>query len=733
MKRTLFLGMSLCLFLQVQAQGMASGADRSVPAGGDSVVATVRYVISHQGQNFDAEFTIINDGTDPILFWDIGFDWDNHRIASVWNARLDSVIGNHYRIINVGWNSTIQPGDSVQFGCAGTCTDTSSVPENIVVTGFDPVIPPGWPRDELAVVYETLAENDSTFTGMALVANPNERYAWNGWFFGVKSIRFRTDTEIARVTNPNGAIGFEQQGDRVEVDLGWQSLFPLGARLNLTIEGRKLGQSVVLDSFHARYVRGENIRYPHYASLPPSWYPGKPDLCLADLVSDTFSYYHAPPQPVTGKLIIYQPGNPTQLQLGQVDSVPYRVNMENAARIWIPSRLVAMGIGWTCEFFKLNPNYMCGLGTKENWATGVIRENNGHSTPVVIEGDTWYWPLVTHRDGPYQQEIGNFNDCKSVFPDFLPPDANHDDYTAITPDFNHPNWISSAISCAISLTVTREFLNAIPVNYTAFMDSAADPWAEMACVTFAYNRGVWNLLARGIFETHRDSALRSTDIIRDFGLGGYADHVPTVKAITDAMNRDLHDVYDAAITWQDMGILFAKLRTFYGREVPPDSVWNRMIWDVHRAFDILAERWGGTHASCRYDYLTLLRVAKEYLPAPHNPRPTGADWYYWVTNYNPVCIIGNRKPGDVGTRLMQIRPSVTGTQLDILCAPVSPGTGAELRIYDAAGRVVRNLGPGRTVVWDIRDETGRRVPGGTYFIRMKTGTCLQVEKVVVTE
>jgi flagellar hook assembly protein FlgD len=49
-----------------------------------------------------------------------------------------------------------------------------------------------------------------------------------------------------------------------------------------------------------------------------------------------------------------------------------------------------------------------------------------------------------------------------------------------------------------------------------------------------------------------------------------------------------------------------------------------------------------------------------------------------------------------------------------------------LAVYDAAGRLVRNLvqsrmPPGRHVVaWDRRDERGRRVGSGSCFVRLRT-------------
>lgn len=54
-------------------------------------------------------------------------------------------------------------------------------------------------------------------------------------------------------------------------------------------------------------------------------------------------------------------------------------------------------------------------------------------------------------------------------------------------------------------------------------------------------------------------------------------------------------------------------------------------------------------------------------------------------------------------------------------------TPVQLRVYDLAGRRVRNvlagaLGPGRhQVVWDGRDESGRRVAHGIYMLRLQAG------------
>ena len=61
----------------------------------------------------------------------------------------------------------------------------------------------------------------------------------------------------------------------------------------------------------------------------------------------------------------------------------------------------------------------------------------------------------------------------------------------------------------------------------------------------------------------------------------------------------------------------------------------------------------------------------------------------------------------------------------------------ELMMYDAAGRLVRTIASGMaepgyyTVMWDGRDDLGRRVPAGVYFVKLKTDDYNKVEKAVL--
>jgi hypothetical protein len=594
----------------------------------------------------------------------------------------------------------------------------------------------GQATDEMSYNYTTVTENATSYSGTIVASNPNSKYAWNGSYFDILNVGFQTTSKVTAMGSDNGTVTFTQSGNSVWVNLGWQSTCSLGVKVNLTVTATKQGNQVYPQNFTTDYVRGRDILYPDYGTLPVSWTKGKANLTASDLIDDPVSYYDSVAKPVTATLIMYKPSHPTQIQIGQVDSVPYPVNTANGVKIWIPGRLMAMGVAVNYEFFKINPNYMVALGTKENFAAGLVPASAGNMVnPIVINGVTWYWPMVAHPDGPYQQETENFSDCMSFFPDLFPPNAVHDNYTSITIDTTNPDWISAAVSSAISITVTREYLNAIYNGYNNFMDSTADPWAELSIVDYAYNRGTGDFLNYKLFTANRAKAIASKDIVADFSMGGFADHTQTVRAITDTINKALKNIYDARISMADMNVLFDRLRMFYGRGVPSDSQWNAMKADVGNAFNMLAQHWGKSTVSYRYDFLTLLRVVKEYLPQPYNPRPTGSNWYYQVINNtiatavkNPV-VPSRSRPADFSVLF-------DGKRL-VLQFPLSwVNSEAEARLYSSAGKLLAKARLGNVpqiakIVWSPAGFLNVKQTSGLYFVRVRVGAGESTAKVLL--
>ncbi len=59
-----------------------------------------------------------------------------------------------------------------------------------------------------------------------------------------------------------------------------------------------------------------------------------------------------------------------------------------------------------------------------------------------------------------------------------------------------------------------------------------------------------------------------------------------------------------------------------------------------------------------------------------------------------------------------------------------------LRIYDATGRLTRQfndltIGPFNHVIWDAKDDLGRTVPAGIYFVQFQIGDYKKTEKAIL--
>lgn len=493
-----------------------------------------------------------------------------------------------------------------------------------------------------AVGYSVLREKGDEFEWALFMANPNKNYVWEGQDFSAWSLQFDTDNEITSVSN---CASFEKNGKTVTIDLkNDERLLDYGTTKVFVVKGKKKSDAKPTN-IKANLIRG-NLEYPKFADLPSSWSKNKKDLSIDDLIADKTSYYDTTVKGNTGNKLMYSnPAHPTQMQLGLPKQMPMKVNGYSNMRIWIPSPYLAMGIATGTETFGLNPNFMIGLSIKENSTCSLVPLESGESTNITqYDGQTWAWPIQKlHPDGPFQMEKGNFNEVKKQYKDYLPASAEHQNYVTLkTGDPDDPSYVHSAMTSYISLTMTREFLYAIPNNhFDDFVKNSKDPWVEFVLVDNSYNRGVYGLLQRNLFTTHREQAINSTDINKDFDLSGFANHIENIENIITEMDKETETVYDANISWAEMENYLDQMKLYYGNGVPSDSEWNDMKSDVKRAFDLLAEHWGGDTISFRYDFLTLVRVMHKYLPENKQPAPSGASWIEQVVSANNQSIASN--------------------------------------------------------------------------------------------
>ncbi|MBO0524237.1 hypothetical protein EXQ31_03545 [Clostridium botulinum] len=488
-----------------------------------------------------------------------------------------------------------------------------------------------------AVGYTVLNEDNNNFEWAVFVSNPNKNYIWQGSSFSLWGMSFETDNEITSVSN---ADSFKQNGKNVIINVKQdERLLPYNTTRIFVVKGKKRS-SKAPTNFKSNLIRGD-ISYPTFASLPSSFTKNKPDLNEKDLITNKVDYYNPKIKVNTGNKLMYNnPASDTQLIIPMPKKMPVPINGVNGLRIWMPSKYLAMGIGTGTEYFGLNPNFMVGLSIKENFTCGLAPLESGYTENIVtVDGKKWSWPIQKkHPDGPFQQEKGNFNEIKKQYPDYFPDSAEHENYVTLkTGEPDDPSYVHAAMSSYMSLTMTREFLYAIPNNdFSGALKESKDPWAEFVLVDNAYNRGVYGLLQRKLFTEHRDKLINSTDINKEFNLSGFANHIENIQNVIKAMDSETENFYDANITWNDMENYLKELRLYYGRNVPNDADWNIMKADVKKAYDVLSKHWGGDHVSLRYDFLTLLRVCEKHLPENKQPAPSGASWIEQVNSANNI-------------------------------------------------------------------------------------------------
>jgi hypothetical protein len=116
--------------------------------------------------------------------------------------------------------------------------------------------------------------------------------------------------------------------------------------------------------------------------------------------------------------------------------------------------------------------------------------------------------------------------------------------------------------------------------------------------------------------------------------------------------------------------------------------------------------------------------------------------YYLSQNSNPIVIIGiaetELEPIPQGTHLLEVSPNPFNEVVRITCSVKRNIQDGALKIYDASGRVVKNLSvPGAyslvpTVIsWDGSDDAGNKVPAGIYFVQIEADGYTQMEKVIL--
>ena len=99
----------------------ASALGISIALAGFSNLAAAdcQYVVTNSwSSGFTAAIRISNTTSAAVNGWNVSWQYGTNRVTNLWNANLSG--SNPYSATNLGWNGTIQPGQTVEIGFQGT-------------------------------------------------------------------------------------------------------------------------------------------------------------------------------------------------------------------------------------------------------------------------------------------------------------------------------------------------------------------------------------------------------------------------------------------------------------------------------------------------------------------------------------------------------------------------------------------------------------------------------------
>lgn len=129
--------------------GLAALLSLGLAAASQGAAASCVYKVSNEwNTGLTGEIVVTNSGNSAVTGWTVGWQYATNRLTGSWNAQLSG--SNPYSAKDMGWNGTLQPGQSTSFGfqvdkrggsaeipnvtgsiCSGSVVTSSSVPSSV--------------------------------------------------------------------------------------------------------------------------------------------------------------------------------------------------------------------------------------------------------------------------------------------------------------------------------------------------------------------------------------------------------------------------------------------------------------------------------------------------------------------------------------------------------------------------------------------------------------------------
>ncbi len=314
-----------------------------------------------------------------------------------------------------------------------------------------------------------------------------------------------------------------------------------------------------------------------------------------------------------------------------------------------------MAAGWIEEVLSIDMNFILAIATKESASCELHFDNVASQWLPMRGAGNLYWSLG--GDGPWQQQTAHCENSIQRFPRFFHFNNSLTPYISDAGGelaFVKSDVYPRMFVAALGFLWLYEWLNSIETYYFPdYEQHTADPRSDMKYTCQGYNAGEYSGLSSVCnpncrIDQYRNNALQETNICTPslpgvVAVGGlipthYSGIIQSMLEIRGRAHRD-DRLFNTNISWQDVTDFCSVMRGLFPNDVPSAYDWDLMMQDLEMAFGKLkvAPHNDGAHIQFRYDWATMVRVMKLYLPdwAIQHPYPEGREFIRGTTTGFP--------------------------------------------------------------------------------------------------
>lgn len=300
--------------------------------------------------------------------------------------------------------------------------------------------------------------------------------------------------------------------------------------------------------------------------------------------------------------------------------------------------MFSMAISWGQEIFGFDMRLPIAIASKESWFCVFWDSSHALFPEWGYAGTDPLYGMGACNTNPYQITTeSNIQIAYQSMPDYLNHNISMQEFFSGVngPGVMKTNIVNSSITfyTVLATGYYGYFSVSRAHRLDDFAANAADDFSMLRIVTYGYNQGKNRPeIFKMRYKQDRTRMLKEKNLSNSDGITGAYEYAPKM---IDLMRRigTCDNVYDWGITWGDIEDFCADLRKHhYANDIPTNTQWTAMKDEMKSAFNKMkgkapTDGLKSDQISFRYNWLTMIRVMKSFLPQPGVFLPRGSAFY----------------------------------------------------------------------------------------------------------